>query len=78
VTDNLNILLFFKKKDGNMTEEIDELLGGDDVDLVYGNEWYFKMAEKYLSRSSGRESAPLSINPKANRILHTSHLKDAS
>lgn len=35
-----------------MAELIDELLCGDDIDLIYGDDWYFEMAEIYLSHDA--------------------------
>jgi hypothetical protein len=42
---------FYAKKEVAMTEIRDELLCGDDVNLIYGDNWYFEMAEIYLSHN---------------------------
>jgi hypothetical protein len=33
-------------KDKSMTEDVNELLCGDDVNIIYGDDWYFEMAKK--------------------------------
>lgn len=55
-----------------MNEEIDELLCGDDVDRVYGDDWYFKMAKEHLSEPA------LPTNMETSTSLYTPTLKDAS
>lgn len=55
-----------------MTQISDELLCGDDVNVIYGDDWYFNMAEIYLTHSDTfNETSPIVC-------LNIKTLKDAA
>ena len=61
-----------------MTDVIDELICGDDVNLIYGDNWYFKMAVSYLSHTKHTEGSSTPIDKKAHISLTITQLKDAA
>jgi hypothetical protein len=65
-------------KDKSMTEDVNELLCGDDVNIIYGDDWYFEMAKKYLSHEKTSECQIASNDSDRNNLAHTTILKDAA
>lgn len=61
-----------------MTKDIDELLCGDNINLIYGDDWYFKMAKKHLRHHSTSECQTSSNSYDKETISHTETLKDAA
>ena len=61
-----------------MTQISDELLCGDDVNVIYGDDWYFNMAEQYLSGCKSSESKLFQKEINTRSSLPTTTLKDAA
>lgn len=65
-------------KDKSMTEDVNELLCGDDVNIIYGDDWYFEMAKKHLSHEKTSKCQKTSNDSDRKILTHTNILKDAA
>lgn len=74
------VLFYFScfAKDKSMTEGAHKLLRGDDVDIIYGDDWYFKMAKKHLSHNKTSECQITLDSSNRKTLTYTKTLKDAA